>query len=526
MNSKKLTSYCFAGVLVLGSLLSCVKDGMEPVIGETTPQEKGEMVLFSVGNTNVETMTKAATYYMPDQYRFVCRMYYKAASGSELFDVEGGSDITTWLKVDGPIGNALYWRGNYPTLDPANSSLFDSSGNDYDATCFYWQNRKEHAFLAWTDLNRAKEITYSPIRGSQSLKFNPYDVDYQKHTGEEKELWVESGYQVYGAPNDFSTWSDLRKYLETGSNYDANIKNKIPEGVALTDFNNAQYYYAYGWSCKFSNAIAERTQIDDMHATYGWVQYNMYYDKLPYEGGVTGLDTFRDSKGVPTYLYDHTSREYKAEIAVKYFKTDSEGNKIMPEQGFTPSEKTFVERTNAFADPATDHDGDKFVESELICGVDQSTDPVFYYEINPDGSPKLDDEGQRIAFEYEPLTSDTVVEVTVESGAFKCISRNKYVGVIEFVYYKTDSYGNTLFDETNPRYTFYYKQLLNLKKQEVIMTLPANEFDLTRGDKTSISEQPDICQALTIQAPLAATQSSNPANRYFKHQCSQIQVNL
>ncbi len=54
----------------------------------------------------------------------------------------------------------------------------------------------------------------------------------------------------------------------------------------------------------------------------------------------------------------------------------------------------------------------------------------------------------------------------------------------------------------------------------------ANTYDLTKGDKTSMSEQPDPILALTIMKPAGATQEANRVRLYFKHQFSQIQVNL
>lgn len=91
---------------------------------------------------------------------------------------------------------------------------------------------------------------------------------------------------------------------------------------------------------------------------------------------------------------------------------------------------------------------------------------------------------------------------------------------------KTDDYGNTLYDESNPRYTFYYNELKEQRSVIKEHTYNMNAYDLTRGTKTSISDQPDICQAITEQAPLGATQASNRVNLYFKHQFSQVQVNL
>ncbi len=54
----------------------------------------------------------------------------------------------------------------------------------------------------------------------------------------------------------------------------------------------------------------------------------------------------------------------------------------------------------------------------------------------------------------------------------------------------------------------------------------ANTFDLTRGSRTSMSEQPDPILALTIQKPEGATREANRVSLYFKHQFSQIQVNI
>ena len=52
------------------------------------------------------------------------------------------------------------------------------------------------------------------------------------------------------------------------------------------------------------------------------------------------------------------------------------------------------------------------------------------------------------------------------------------------------------------------------------------EYDLTRGDKTSMSMQPDPIQAVETARPLGATPEANRVKLFFKHQFSQIQVNL
>ncbi len=71
--------------------------------------------------------------------------------------------------------------------------------------------------------------------------------------------------------------------------------------------------------------------------------------------------------------------------------------------------------------------------------------------------------------------------------------------------------------------------LCNHKKQkmeDIIAVAPANTFDLTRGEKTSMAQQPDPLIALTKMKPTGATQEANRVRLYFKHQFSQIQVNL
>ena len=399
---------------------------------------QGEMVQFAAGTTENASGKRAGeglvttpgkTYYMPDSYRFVCRMYYKAATGEGAkYDVTGGSDVTVWMKVKGDVGNALYWRNNFVALDESNQDLFDVFGNDAEATCLYWQNRKEHAFLAWTDLNKARTIGYTPDKGSGALKFVPADTLYAKRTGRREEQWVNAGYELYtvGTPHpELASWEEVRTYIQTDDNYDAYVRSQMPDGLTEADFTDAKYYYAYGWSCKYTEAKATTENVDDIHRKRGWIQYQMFYDKVPYTGPTPGddidIEVKYDSKHKPAFLYNKNTNKYLAEI---------------------------------------DYNADDPNNTEL------------------------------------------------------------------WTYFVTDEYGNVKYDESTPRYTFYYKELQEKKEQEVVTNLPANVFDLTDKGKTSMAEQPDICQALTRQAPLGATQSANRVNLYFKHQFSQVQVNL
>jgi len=457
-------------------LVLCPSCSDQIEIQESAPETEkyqGEMILFSAGTTvnSVETRadntgsgsnyttTPGKTYYMPNGYRFVCRMYYQPTSTGG-YDVVSGSDVITWLKVDGNVGNSLYWRNSFVDVSDK-----DTYGNDAEATCLYWQNRNKHAFLAWTNLNEATTIGYNPVPYSGTLKFEPADIVYKKHTGRKEAQWFENGYELSLGGNDtqtFASWSELKQYLEGGGLYN------IPSGVNLSDFDGKEYYYAYGWSCKYCDALATTIINRDNQnlREKGWIQYKMYYDKLSYEGSRTGdnIEIRKDEQDVPAYLYNTATNKYLAEIEIKYYKTNAEGKPTS--ESYQPTSATINSSTNESFDEKTVQDGDKLKEGENV------------------------------------------------------------VAQCKYVYNLTDEYGNPKYNEEHPRFTFYYRLLEVQREQEVIEEYKANAYDLTRGEKNSISEQPDICQALTIQEPLGATQAANRVNLYFKHQFSQVQVNL
>lgn len=114
--------------------------------------------------------------------------------------------------------------------------------------------------------------------------------------------------------------------------------------------------------------------------------------------------------------------------------------------------------------------------------------------------------------------SSTDPEDTPE-GKFK----NHY-WIIEFNPEKADPV--THIPDLTDQATVIYCARLKQSIEDVISTAPANTFDLTRGTKTSMAEQPDPLIALTKMKPTGATQEANRVRLYFKHQFSQIQVNL
>lgn len=399
--------------------------------GET----KGEKILFTVGTTNNAVTTRAGdagpvgaepakSYYMADGSRFVCRMYYVANAGSSNIDVKGGTDFMAWLKVDGTVGNSLYWNKFYePVSSEKGYGGIDDLGNDYSADAFYWQNRKDHVFLAMTDLNKARNGEYRYGVSQGSLKLTPADLSYTVKSSKTKHDWVPSAYRIEGIDREFASWQQLREYVESVEDIAAFNAQQANTDAAKLEWSSAKYEYAYGWSCKFSKTNAVVTGNDSIQET-GPIRYLMYYDAIPFDEGSLPADRkeIRDDNGKLVAYAD----KYGIYLCNVVYKKDSEG---------------------------------------------KETDEV--------------------------------------------------EGLV-----KTDDYGNTLYNEESPRYTFYYTEQKVDKEVPDQTEYNVNRYDLTRNGRTSMAEQPDICQAKTKQAPLGATQAANRVNLYFKHQFSQVQVNI
>lgn len=128
-----LASWCALLVFV-----GCTSDDS---VGEQQP--KGLMpVLFSAGNTEVKSATRASAAYMPNESRFVCAMFFHAGA-SDTNDSEYAAPVqevnmfSDSFSIDGSQGEA-------------------KRGND---KYFYWQNRLDHVFLALADNNN---LTVAP----------------------------------------------------------------------------------------------------------------------------------------------------------------------------------------------------------------------------------------------------------------------------------------------------------------------------------------------------------------------------
>ncbi|MDO5771526.1 MAG: fimbrillin family protein [Bacteroidales bacterium] len=142
-------------LLTLAALTACSGEAPDAPSGDNAVV--GTPVMFTSGN---QSLSRAIPYLGKDG-RFVCRMYYQATQGST--DYTG--QFQSWLRVNNAYGNSVY-RNSLFNADENVSNLFDQFNFEKAATIFYWQNRKNHAFIAYTDLHRCFESSY---RGDNGL---------------------------------------------------------------------------------------------------------------------------------------------------------------------------------------------------------------------------------------------------------------------------------------------------------------------------------------------------------------------
>lgn len=86
--------------------------------------------------------------------------------------------------------------------------------------------------------------------------------------------------------------------------------------------------------------------------------------------------------------------------------------------------------------------------------------------------------------------------------------------------------GNTFYWQNRKDHVFLALADNNKLKEPQAFTDELIDFDLTRGDKTSMAEQPDPILAYVKTKPAGATPEANRVKLYFKHQFAQVQVNL
>lgn len=207
-------------------------------------------VLISAGAVNQTSISTRANVipYMGDGGRFVCRMYYIGDQNNiHNFDTYN----TAWLKVDGEQnassktyqGNSLYWNKEY---QPA--TIVDAYGFDKNANCFYWQNRKNHAFLAITDLHKAfkpnytgNALTEAGNRSNEYLKMdgNP-EPDYILEE-QQGDLTVDK-YELWGTSQEFTTLDDLKEWVRNTSNTIASTDSRNLDEFRHWSDDNSMFY--------------------------------------------------------------------------------------------------------------------------------------------------------------------------------------------------------------------------------------------------------------------------------------------
>lgn len=263
------------------AMTACSDELVAPQTDNQNPlnQDKGigQLVLFSSGSSG-NTTTRAVIPYMEQEGRFVCKMYYHAKAtdtDASAFDVET-TPITSWLRVNDKEGNSVYWNREFPDntddelsdyRDLTEADREDPNYKDYgfdpNAQFFYWRNRLDHIFLAYTDFNLLKGNTYA-LTNNKNKEGNYIPVArslfmYPEADGEKKtktgqiESWLPQDYKqlklkIVEKDNPDYTADDPYPYPEKISVLQTNGTDKISypsRGLHFPLMNGADYYDPY-----------------------------------------------------------------------------------------------------------------------------------------------------------------------------------------------------------------------------------------------------------------------------------------
>ena len=154
-------------------------DGLD---GKAEALPGGLPVLFSSGAGDASVSTRATVPYMENDGRFVCRMYYQGNVGSEDFT----NYTEAWLKVDNNYGNSVYRKKDFS--EPTTEENKDGFGFDRESQIFYWQNRKQHIFIAIADYNKLKTNDGTDngtlnFKNSEEIEGKPMVFDLRRKVG-------------------------------------------------------------------------------------------------------------------------------------------------------------------------------------------------------------------------------------------------------------------------------------------------------------------------------------------------------
>lgn len=130
--------------------------------------------------------------------------------------------------------------------------------------------------------------------------------------------------------------------------------------------------------------------------------------------------------------------------------------------------------------------------------------------------------------QIEALYPGATVEVVPEDTHTEGVADDAHQGAeyreTDGYYYQWTAWENYQNGENGP--STLYRIYQRVTSEKVKKKFYAKKYDLTRGTKTAMNQQPDPIQALTQKKPEGATQEANRVHLFFKHQFSQIQVNL
>lgn len=462
--------------------VSC-SDELE-VGGETTEQEKhtGELVFFSSGTTENAASTRANSYYMEPGSRFVCQMYFQTDASGELYDMNRVQ--TAWLEVENwrnveksTPGNSLYWNKVYDR-----ASKFDNFRNDENASMvFYWQNRKKHAFVAWTDYNRISTIVGNDGNGSGGdsyLNFHyPEDEEYPEKTSEKELKWIQYNLVAPGVTQAFTSSSAFALY----------VKNHATDFVGGA--NNLQY-----------QQISQFTDLSDPD-----VWYKFYSDQRfgPKDG---------KNLQVKVHDYEDTDETHRHRwVVVSYFGSEKRIEYAIPDNTLLP----------------VTVDDDTYYQSKdgYVARKDNET----FYQCYATGEFVLDDNQKKVAFTLPDETKILSIDSAIPSYVYY-VDGDTPVAVLDSEdnkLYACDEYRYVLYDETTPTLMACAKDPEVKEEVDKYINHKAKRFDLSSTGKSSMAQQPDILVACEPDhVPTSAVMEANRVHLYFKHQFAQVQINL
>lgn len=125
---------------------------------------------------------------------------------------------------------------------------------------------------------------------------------------------------------------------------------------------------------------------------------------------------------------------------------------------------------------------------------------------------------------YPGVTIDVVSPGTHTEGVADDDHQGAEYREADGYYYQWTAWENYQNGENGP--STLYRIYQRVTSEKVKKKFYAKKYDLTRDTKTAMNQQPDPIQALTLKKPEGATQEANRVNLFFKHQFSQIQVNI